>query len=54
VLPVVEMQLGEDFAVDVLTEKPAALHPAGKLGAITLSKFSEYGNVAICAKMDVV
>jgi hypothetical protein len=54
VLPVAETQLGEDCAVDALIEKPVALHPAGKLGAITLSKFSEYGNVAICAKMDVV
>jgi hypothetical protein len=54
VLPVAETQLGEDCAVDALMEKPAALHPVGKLDAKTLSKFSEYGNVAICANVDVV
>jgi hypothetical protein len=54
VLPVAETQLGEDCAVDALTEKPAALHPAGEFGAITLSKFSKYGKMVICAKVDVV
>jgi hypothetical protein len=35
-------------------EKPVPFQLDGSIGAITPSKFSEYGNAAICAKMDVV
>jgi hypothetical protein len=49
VLPVASTQFGEENGVDALIEKPFALHPTGKLGGKTLSKFSKDGKTVICA-----
>jgi len=46
--PVAEIQFGEVRGDDAYPAKPVVIHPAGRAGAATPSKFSEYGNEEIC------